>query len=79
MTTLTISDVTLLIRLARNELSTTENWLYQAKRAFSDCSPELMIQPIPRTSGRSRADIIAGYQQRRDRAHQLLQELGDSV
>ncbi len=74
MTTLTISDVTLLIRLARNELSTTESWLYQARRAFSDCTPEQMLQEHG-ASGRSRADIIAYYQESRDHARQLLSEL----
>ena len=78
MTTITISDVQLLIRLARNELSTTENWLYQAKRAFRDYTPEQMLQEHGE-SGSSRADIIARYQESRDRAHQVLQELEHSV
>ncbi len=39
MTTVTISNMPLVIRLAKNDLSTTESWLYQARRAFSDCTP----------------------------------------
>ena len=75
MTTVTISNMPLVIRLAKNEISTTESWLYQARRAFSDCTPEQMLQPIHGTSGRSRAGIIAGYQERCDHARQLLSEL----
>ena len=79
MTTITIREVTLLIPLARNELSTAESWLSQGKRDFSDCTPEQMLQPVYGTSGQSRADIIAAHQARRDRARQLFQELEDSL
>lgn len=75
MPTITVSNLTRLIALVRDELSAAESWLDQAQRAFSDCSPELMLQPIHGTSGRSRADIIAGYQKRRDLAQHLLKEL----
>ena len=78
MTTVTISNMPLVIRLVRNELSTTENWLYQAKRAFRDYTPEQMLQDHGE-SGRSRADVIARYQEGRDRAQQLLNELEDSL
>ncbi|MFZ1291722.1 MAG: hypothetical protein WAR79_16620, partial [Melioribacteraceae bacterium] len=64
-----------LIALVRDELSEAEGWLDQAQRAFSDCSPELMLQPIYGTSGRSRADIIARYLKKRDLSQQLLNEL----
>ena len=79
MPTITVSDLPRLIALVRDELSTADTWLDQAQRAFSDCSQELMLQPIHGTSGHSRADIIAGYQKRRDRAQQLLNELEDSL
>lgn len=75
MLTITVSNLPRLIALVRDELSTAESWLDQAQRAFSDCSPELMLQPIHGTSGRSRADIIAGYQNKRDLSQQLLKEL----
>lgn len=78
MTTITISDVALLIRLVRNELSTTENWLYQSKCAFSRYTPEQMLQEHGE-SGRSRAEIIAIYQESRDHAQQVLNELEDSL
>lgn len=75
MPTITISNLPRLIALVRDELSTIEGWLDQAQRAFSDCSPERMLQPIHGTSGRSRADIIDGYQKKRDLSQQLLKEL----
>ena len=75
MPTITISNLPRLIALVRDELSTAEGWLDQAQRAFSDCSPELMLQPTQGTSGRSRADIIAGYQESRDLSQRLLKEL----
>ncbi len=75
MPTITISNLPRLIALVRDELSTAESWLDQAQRAFSDCSPELMLLPIHGTSGRSRADIITGYLKKRDHAQQLLNEL----
>ena len=74
MTTVTISNMPLVIRLAKNEISTTESWLYQAKRSFRDYTPEQMLQEHGE-SGRSRAGIIAGYQERCDHARQLLSEL----
>ena len=75
MLTITVSNLPRLIALVRDELSTAESWLDQAQLAFSDCSPERMLQPIHGTSGRSRADIIAGYQNKRDLSQQLLKEL----
>ena len=74
MPTITVSDLPRLIDLARNDLSTTESWLYQAKRAFSNFSPEQMLQEHGE-SGHSRADVIARYQEGLDRAQQLLKEL----
>ncbi len=79
MPTITVSNLPCLIALVRDELATAEAWLDQAQRAFSDCGPELMLQRLPGTSGGSRAGIIAGYQKRRDRAQQLLNELEDSL
>lgn len=75
---ITTSHMPLLLRLVRNELSTTESWLSQAKRAFSGCSPEQMDQEYGE-SGQTRANIIAGYQQKRDHAQQLLNDLEDSL
>ena len=75
MPTITISNLPRLIALVRDELSTAEGWLDQAQRAFSDCSPELMLQPSHGTSGRSRAEIIAVYQESRDLSQRLLKEL----
>lgn len=78
MTTITISDVQMLIRLAKNELSTAESWPYQVRHAFSNLSPEQMLQAHGE-SGSSRAEIIARYQERRDHAQQVLNELEDSL
>ena len=74
MTTITVSDLPLLLALVRSELAINEDNLFRCQRAFKDYEPEQMTKEHGH-SGLSRAELLSGYRKDRDRAQQLLKEL----